>query len=164
MFPNFKIQFAKPIEFKSSEFDLIVIDNLIYKWWEINVSYWAEKKIRIANFQNTKSFVVKKLMKTNADDSDRQLDLDQKYTVANDILFRQVEGEGILLHISSGTYYNLNETSIMFWQAIADSKPLIPVVEQIINEYEVERECVLEDLQIFLQDLSQNQIITPSAA
>lgn len=106
--------------------------------------------------------VVKKLIETNNDDL--TMDLERKYTVANDILFRQVENEAILLHISSGTYYNLNETSIMFWQALADSKPLTPVVEQIINEYEVERECVLEDLQIFLQDLSQNQIITPSAA
>ena len=103
-------------------------------------------------------------MKTDEENRDSNLDLDRKYKVADDILFRRIDDEGILLHISSGTYYNLNETSIMFWEALADSNPLTPVVEQVIDEYEVERECVLQDLQNFLQELSQNQIITPSAA
>ena len=103
-------------------------------------------------------------MKTNEGDRDLTLDLNQKYAVASDILFRRIDDEGILLHISSGTYYNLNETSIMFWEALANSNPLTPVVEQVIDEYEVERECVLQDLQNFLQELSQNQIITLSAA
>ena len=85
----------------------------------------------------------------------------QKYTVAEGILFRQVENEGILLHIASGTYYSLSETSILFWQAIAESKPLTPVIEQILNKYEVDRDRVLQDLQTFLQDLSACGIITP---
>ncbi|MEL6930658.1 MAG: PqqD family protein [Cyanobacteria bacterium J06600_6] len=103
-------------------------------------------------------------METSKEGDNHTFDLDQKFTVAEDILFRQVEEEGILLHISSGTYYNLNETSILFWEALTDSKPLSPVVEQITNEYEVEREYVLKDLQTFLQDLSQNQLIIPFTA
>lgn len=85
----------------------------------------------------------------------------KQYQVAEDILFRQVENEGILLHISSGTYYSLSETSILFWQALSDSKPLTPIVEQITNEYEVDRDRVLEDLTSFLQDLSNCGVITP---
>ncbi|AFZ34580.1 hypothetical protein Sta7437_1000 [Stanieria cyanosphaera PCC 7437] len=87
---------------------------------------------------------------------------EKKYQVAEDILFRQVENEGILLHIPSGTYYSLSETSIMFWQALLDAKPLTPVVDQIINEYEVERDRVVADLQSFLQDLSDCNIISSS--
>lgn len=85
----------------------------------------------------------------------------RKYTIAEGILFRQVENEGILLHIASGTYYSLSDTSILFWQALAESKPLIPVVEQILNKYEVDRDRVLQDLESFLQDLSARGIITP---
>lgn len=87
----------------------------------------------------------------------------QKYTVAEGILFRQVENEGILLHIASGTYYSLSETSILFWQALAESKPLTPVIEQILDKYEVDRDRVLQDLESFLQDLSARDIITPVA-
>lgn len=85
----------------------------------------------------------------------------KQYQVAEDILFRQVENEGILLHISSGTYYSLSETSILFWRALSDSQPLTPVVEQITNEYEVDRDRVLEDLTSFLEDLSNCGIISP---
>lgn len=85
----------------------------------------------------------------------------KQYQVAEDILFRQVETEGILLHVSSRTYYSLSETSILFWQALSDSKPLTPIVEQITNEYEVDRDRVLADLTSFLQDLSDCGIISP---
>ena len=88
---------------------------------------------------------------------------DQKYTVAEDILFRQVENEGILLHIVSGTYYSLSETSILFWQALAESKSLIPVVERVIDEYEVDRDRVIQELESFLQDLSTYGIIATVA-
>ena len=67
------------------------------------------------------------------------------------------------MHVSSGTYYSLSETSILFWQALSNSKSLIPVVELITNEYEVKRDRVLEDLQSFLQDLSRSGIIFPTA-
>lgn len=100
-------------------------------------------------------------MKTSIESGDVERDLHQvKYIVAEDILFRQVEDEGILLHIPSSTYYSLSETSLKFWQALSDSKPLIPVVDEITNEYEVERECVLQDLQNFLQDLSNCGVIS----
>ena len=94
--------------------------------------------------------------------SDRLQSLDGiRYSISNNILFRSVENEGILLHITSGTYYSLSETSILFWQALTDSKPLAPVVDRITDEYEVKRDRVLEDLQSFLQDLSSCGIITP---
>jgi hypothetical protein len=76
-----------------------------------------------------------------------------QYRVAKDILFRQVENEGILLHIPNGTYYSLSETGMLFWEALSKSQSLVPVIEQVSNEYEVELDILLEDLQNLLQDL-----------
>ena len=84
----------------------------------------------------------------------------KSFNVADDILMSQIENEAILLHVSTGTYYNLNESSIPFWEALQNKQPLEPVVQQIINEYEVEASQVLEDLQIFLQDLLEFGIIS----
>ncbi len=83
----------------------------------------------------------------------------KSFNVADDILISQIENEAILLHVSTGTYYNLNESSIPFWEALQNKQPLEPVVQQIINEYEVESSQVLNDLQIFLQDLLKFGII-----
>jgi hypothetical protein len=81
------------------------------------------------------------------------------FKVSEEILFRQVENEGILLHVPSGNYYSLSETSLMFWDALSNQKPLEPVVDKITDEYEVDRDQVLTDLQVFLQDLSAYDII-----
>jgi hypothetical protein len=86
----------------------------------------------------------------------------QSFKVIEDILFRQVENEGILLHLPSGTYYNLSETSMLFWGALSNQQPLEPIVDQIVDEYEVERAQVHSDLQAFLQDLLDFGLITPT--
>ncbi|MBW4418212.1 MAG: PqqD family protein [Myxacorys californica WJT36-NPBG1] len=77
----------------------------------------------------------------------------QRFQIHDDVLYRQVEHEAILLHIPNGAYYSLNETSITFWEALQAQQPLAVAVDQILAEYDIERSQVLQDLQIFLQDL-----------
>jgi Coenzyme PQQ synthesis protein D (PqqD) len=79
--------------------------------------------------------------------------------VASDVLFRHVEDEAVLLHVPSGTYYGLNTTGILLWQAVQNKQPLLSVVDAILNEYEVERSEVFNDVQILLQDLLNNGLI-----
>jgi hypothetical protein len=87
----------------------------------------------------------------------------QNLKVVKDILFRQVENEGILLHVPSGNYYSLSETSLLFWNALSNQQPLEALVDKIIEEYEVDRDRVLRDLQVFLQDLIAYGIIFPAS-
>jgi len=87
----------------------------------------------------------------------------QSFNVAEDILFRQVENEAVLLHIPAGMYYSLNETSIMFWEALRTQQPFAPVIEEITAEYEVEYSQVLDDLVAFLQDLLNYGLISRSS-
>ena len=86
----------------------------------------------------------------------------KKFDLAEEVLYREVENEAILLHIPTGTYYGLSETSILFWKALQEKQPLKPVVEQIIQEYDVERAQVMQDLQTFLEDLLEAGIIVNS--
>jgi hypothetical protein len=87
----------------------------------------------------------------------------QSFNVAEDILFRQVENEAVLLHIPAGMYYSLNETSIMFWEALRTQQPFGSVIEEITAEYEVEYSQVLDDLVAFLQDLLNYGLISRSS-
>lgn len=84
----------------------------------------------------------------------------KRFKIANDILFRQVENEAVLLHIPAGMYYSLNETSIVFWEALRDQQPFDPVIEKITVEYDVEESQVLSDLKTFLQDLFSYGLIS----
>jgi hypothetical protein len=97
-------------------------------------------------------------------DIKENIPVDRQFKVVEDVLFRQVENEGILMHISSGTYYSLNEISILFWEAISQQQALEPVVKKITDEYDVDRSQVLRDLQALLKDLSNFGLISPSSS
>ena len=99
----------------------------------------------------------------NSIDIDKVLREGKSFDVTDDILIRQIENEAILLHTSTGTYYNLSETSIQFWEALQNKQPLEPVVKQITDEYEVEYSQVIEDLRVFLQDLQKFGIVRKSS-
>ena len=86
----------------------------------------------------------------------------RSFDVVGDILTKQIENEAIIMHMPTGAYYNLSETSLSFWEALQNKQPLQPVVDQIINEYEVEPSRVVEDLQVFLQDLLEFGIVRES--
>ncbi|WP_287128837.1 PqqD family protein [Candidatus Cyanaurora vandensis] len=88
------------------------------------------------------------------------------FTIARDILYRQVEQEAVLLHITSGMYYSLNETGVLFWEALRDQPPTqagLQIVERIAQDYEVDSAQVEQDLMLFLKDLAEYGIITWTA-
>ncbi len=85
--------------------------------------------------------------------------LHYSFQAASDVLFRAVEDEAVLLHVPSGTYYGLNTTGILLWEAVQNKQPLLSVVDSILSEYEVERSQVLNDLQTLLQDLLNSGLL-----
>jgi Coenzyme PQQ synthesis protein D (PqqD) len=84
---------------------------------------------------------------------------DQIFKVVDDVFCSYVENEAVLLHVASGMYYSLSETSLPFWEALQKQQPFGPVVETITEEYSVDRDQVLSDLQVFLQELSSYGLI-----
>lgn len=86
----------------------------------------------------------------------------RNFAIADDILYRQVENEAILLHIPTGTYYSLNEMGVRFWEALHTQSPAL-VIEQIVAEYSVDYSQVHHDLLTFLNDLADYGIISWSS-
>ena len=80
-------------------------------------------------------------------------------TSANDILYRQVDNEAVLLHIPTGMYYSLNEIGVKFWEALR-TQTLESAIEQIVAEYSIEYSQVHRDLLSFLNDLADYGIIS----
>jgi hypothetical protein len=83
----------------------------------------------------------------------------QIFEAATDVFCSYVDNEAVLLHVSSGMYYSLSETSLPFWEALQKQQPFEPVIETIIDEYSVDRAQVLSDLKIFLEELSSYGLI-----
>lgn len=98
--------------------------------------------------------------KQPAIDFDDALLATPSFEASDQVLFRQIDSEAVLLHMTNGSYYSLNSTSLPFWEAIRDRAPLTTAIDRITNEYSVERSQVLVDLQVFLQQMVDYELIT----
>ena len=92
----------------------------------------------------------------------KALSLHVQFIIANDILYRRVDNEAVLLNIPTGMYYGLNEVGVKFWEALR-TQTLESTIAQIVTDYSVEYSQVHQDLLSFLNDLADYGIISWSS-
>jgi Coenzyme PQQ synthesis protein D (PqqD) len=74
------------------------------------------------------------------------LSLSDSITIPDDVLFRELDGEAVLLNLKTGTYFGLNPVATRMWQVIAEQHSLARVLETLADEYEVDRQGLEHDL------------------
>ncbi|MGM0652836.1 MAG: PqqD family protein [Bacillota bacterium] len=85
----------------------------------------------------------------------------KKIPVRNeDIVWRNLEGEAVLLNPHSGKYYGLNEVGCSFWEKVDGKSSLESIVELLLEEYDVDRGTLEQDLEELVQELEKREIIS----
>lgn len=88
------------------------------------------------------------------------MELSDVVTASDDVVAREVAGETVLLNLSSGTYFGLNETGTLFWDALdEDSARLEDICDAIEEEYDVEREEVERDVLALAEELIEHGLL-----
>lgn len=75
------------------------------------------------------------------------------------IAWRIVEGDGVLLNLSTGYYYTLNEVGRFLWETLDGKKPLSDILTDIIGCYDVDTETAKNDMITLIEDLLQEGLI-----
>ncbi|MDQ7041762.1 MAG: PqqD family protein [Rhodothermus sp.] len=74
------------------------------------------------------------------------------------------EGEGVLLHLETRSYYTLNATGVFIWEQLEAGRQTVEeVVEALVSSYEVGREVAERQVRAFLEALQQEGLITRRA-
>ncbi len=68
-------------------------------------------------------------------------------------------GEMVLLDVSAGKYYGLNELGAIILELIPQPILVSEVIEVILQQYDVTREQLSPDVIRFLEDLEGNRLI-----
>ena len=63
-----------------------------------------------------------------------------------DIAYEKVGEESILLSLTSGAHYTLNDTGTMFWELVDGQRSIADCAAEIASEYDVEPDVVEADL------------------
>jgi hypothetical protein len=64
-----------------------------------------------------------------------------------------LDGETVILDISSGTYSSLNEVGSTIWNILEKPATFFAIVEGVMAEYDVDQEQCEHDLAVFLNDM-----------
>ncbi|GMQ79459.1 MAG: PqqD family protein [Anaerolineae bacterium] len=75
------------------------------------------------------------------------------------VVFREVDGTVVALNLNSGQYFTLNEVGSRIWVLLAEQDSRNSLIETVLNEYDVSRSQLEENLLDFLQDLIASDLV-----
>lgn len=76
------------------------------------------------------------------------------------ILWRELDGEAVLLSPSAGSSYNLNPVGTFIWKLLDGKHTPADIATAICQVYEVEFEQALQDVQAILADMRTNNLLS----
>jgi hypothetical protein len=68
------------------------------------------------------------------------------YDVSENISWKTFEAGVVLLNLTTGNYYTLNQSATLIWQAIMDGKSDAEILSQLLDKYDCEEEKAKRDL------------------
>ena len=80
-------------------------------------------------------------------------------TAAADVLIRTVGDESVVLNLQTEHYLGLDDVSTRIWQLLTAGGSIQSAYETLLTEYEVEPEQLRRDLDDFIQELLQLQLV-----
>ena len=78
--------------------------------------------------------------------SSSEITLDSRVRPSDKTLFRNVEGEAVLLGLNAGSYFGLDPVGTRIWELIAERSLLSEVLSGIVAEFEVDAARAEADL------------------
>jgi len=72
--------------------------------------------------------------------------IENSVVLSKDAVFRDLDGEAVVLDLASGGYFGLNPVATRIWQLIEQHGRLQTVLEELIEEYESTPDDLERDL------------------
>lgn len=80
-------------------------------------------------------------------------------SIPDQVLFRDLDGESVLLHLGSGQYFGLDEVGTLIWQLLVEGRSLDEIEERIVAEYDASAEEVENDVLRIVEELTRNGLV-----
>lgn len=82
-----------------------------------------------------------------------------RVTPRSDVLFRELDGESVLLNMGTGKYFGLDPVGTRMWQVLVEVQDVDTTCSRLLEEYEVDETRLREDLQKLIHELAEHQLI-----
>jgi hypothetical protein len=88
------------------------------------------------------------------------LDIASRIVVAEAAIFRELDGEAVLLNLDTGIYFGLDEVGTRMWQLIERQGRLDAVRDAIVGEFDVDAPTAERDLLALAESLRAKGLVT----
>lgn len=86
--------------------------------------------------------------------------LDAAVRIPEDVVFRELDGEAVLLNLESGVYFGLDPVGTRIWQLVEAHQALRPVLDALEAEYDAPLADLESDLVRFVGELTGKGLLT----
>lgn len=93
------------------------------------------------------------------------MELTDSFSPSPDVVAREVDGELVLLHLGSGTYYGINSVGCRIWELLSESDRSIASLCDVISaECAAPRDVVEEDILVLVASLLDEGLVERARA
>ena len=85
--------------------------------------------------------------------------IDSTVTIPEGVVFRDLDGEAVVLNLDSGIYFGLDEVGTRIWRLAGEHSSLRLVLELLQAEYDVPASTLERDLLDFVDQLATKGLV-----
>jgi hypothetical protein len=93
-----------------------------------------------------------------------EVSLRTKLRVADDVVFREVEGEAVILSIGSGSFFGLTPVATRIWELVGQGQALDEILATLVAEYDAPQDVIERDLRELAGQLVARRLAVPAVA
>ena len=94
----------------------------------------------------------------------RTIPFQRARSVPDGILFRELDGESVILSLDSETYFGLDEVGTRIWELLRAGGRSVRAYETLCTEYDVDSEQLRRDLEELLGSCIAQKLIVVDAS
>lgn len=81
------------------------------------------------------------------------------FVASKEHLFSELKSEGVILSLTNGKYYGVNEVGVTIWKIIQNPASLKEIQTAVTNEYDVADEKCYQEVLSFLTEMSKEGLV-----
>jgi hypothetical protein len=84
---------------------------------------------------------------------------EQRWHVSPQVVYQELEGEVVLVHLGTNRIFQLNATGAACWQMIAAGRSRASILDQLERDFSVERNQASSEFDELIQSLAGEQLL-----
>ena len=85
--------------------------------------------------------------------------LDASLRIPDEVIFRELDGEAVVLNLDTGIYFGLDAVGTRIWRLLEEHMSLRLVLDTLVDEYEAPPDRLQGDLLAFVERLNGKGLI-----